>query len=53
MNGLSVLKQNFTKFKTPLLSIVKKGKFRRLTQPGLTRYNWDQQEYNKYPFEVK
>lgn len=34
-----------------LLKYQIRGKFKINTQPGLTRYNWDAQTYNKYPYE--
>ena len=35
----------------PLIFLQLKTKFKVNTQPGLTRYNWDSQEYNRYSFE--
>jgi hypothetical protein len=35
------------------LKLSVRGKFRKVTQPGLTRYNWDDQQYAKAEYEVK
>lgn len=34
-----------------LYQIQRKTKFKINTQPGLTRYNWDNMSYKKYPYE--
>jgi hypothetical protein len=36
----------------PFYQLILKNKYRRDTQPGLTRYNWDQLSYEHKPFEV-
>jgi hypothetical protein len=56
MNTLTNLnfKRSFSivkKFK-PFYQLSLKAKFRRDIQPGLTRYNWDQLDYDKQPAEV-
>jgi hypothetical protein len=51
MNTLTknIFKLNFNK---RLINIIVKNKYRRDSQPGLSRYNWDQISYQQKPFEV-
>jgi hypothetical protein len=41
---------NFTK--SLFYRFVLRTKIKRLDQPGLTRYNWDDQAYNQMSYEV-
>lgn len=52
MNKLKVIEKSLRR-KPGFISrpLALKFKFRRGTQPGLSRYNWDEQKYNQYPFE--
>lgn len=56
MNGLlnkTVLRRNVLNIKsTSIYSIVLKNKFRRLTQPGLTRYSYDEYDHQNGTMEV-
>ena len=38
--------------KNNFLKILSKSKFTRHSQPGLSRYNWEQQDYVKANWEV-
>lgn len=35
-----------------IFNIIKRGKFRGPHQPGLSRYNYDNEDYEQLPFEV-
>ncbi len=41
-----------TSNRNAFLRIISKFKYTRNSQPGLTRYNWDQQDYVKANWEV-
>ena len=47
LSKLSNIETNNKEF----IQVQKRFKFKVGTQPGLTRYNWDYQDYNKYPYE--
>ena len=50
-NYKNYLFSSFTK-NYRIYSFIVKNKYRRDSQPGLTRYNWDQMSYNKESYEV-
>jgi hypothetical protein len=56
MNGLlnkTVLRRSKLNIKSPsIYSIVLKNKFRRLTQPGLTRYSYDEYDHQNGTMDV-
>lgn len=58
MNSLSklylrkTLTNNYSTSTRSIYRFVLRNKYRRDTQPGLTRYNWDQLAYNQAPYEV-
>jgi len=54
MNSLKYLFNKRSKSVKQFFNVINKTKFKRMTQPGLTRYNWEQQnDYQTTTADVK